>query len=772
MTTMFKKLKTLISKSMRTTNQDKENREMHTNTLYKILSKNCLVRFGIGGYHTVIVDHYGNMFSCGKNNFSQLGIPGAGAEARVPERIDFDGKVLMLSCGEFFTVVLDEDKKLYSWGRNRYGQLGIGSNIDQNRPTLIDLDVDVVSFSCGLSHVLLLTAEGEVYCWGRNTFGRLGVPGLEEDCVTSPVKIPFLSGIVSVCCGGFHSIALDKNGRVYVWGKNDYGQTGLGMGEEIITVPTIIPTLENVKTIVSGQNYSMTISHSGEVFVWGRNNYGQLGLGHKTDFSTPVKNDILSNMVIDSLQCGYNHSILNSDGEVYAWGRGDYGRLGLGDTNSCDVPTRIEELSDVVIACGGAFHSLAVNKDGDIFTWGRNSNGQLGLDTNVDCTIAVKIPSVKVELLFDDVSEVMKRLYEQVINADAEETMYYNILEFPLFNDLMHIHRFIIEIRCPILLENRDFFSEIRSTVALGVREYLYTDSLPDVDLDEDFLLSFLKCILELGLSISDRAKRTIHSHVDESEVSLFVALLEEYDQQEETYFLLDIATNNPIPKTLFEKSFISMNYLEDVNSRIVTSDLTLILDNHVIKTHKFILGLHSDYFDMIIRNMIKEGDSYTMNLDSVCNYDAFMVILEYWYTRNITTTPLVAFQVLSSQSFYLFTTDKKQLLDYCIYTVEQFNEDPEIVNYIELLSPNDIYMAMQNIQEYIPESPYYHHMSRKLVIHNEIIENPHITEISTRMSKLENTMLTFTSKMDNIMNRLENLETKVDQLISNNNQQ
>ncbi|MBM4055222.1 MAG: RCC1 repeat- and reductase domain-containing protein [Planctomycetes bacterium] len=242
--------------------------------------------------------------------------------------------------------------------------------------------------SAGGYHSLALDSTGSVWSWGKNTQGQLG----RSDDNDKPGKVIVEDEEVvfaSVAAGENHSLALSSSGEVWAWGENDDGQLGDNSTNESDTPLKIDsfyfePTDENdtviATAIAAGKNHSLALLPDGSVYAWGSNENGQLGQSFLTESLIPLKVEELSDTVIVAIAAGDDHSLaLSEDGEVYAWGSNKKGQLG--DESISDIshtPVSIEELEEIQsIAAGGTFN-LALDNDGNVWAWGNNELGQAG----------------------------------------------------------------------------------------------------------------------------------------------------------------------------------------------------------------------------------------------------------------------------------------------------------------------------------------------------------------------------------------------------------
>ena len=252
--------------------------------------------------------------------------------------------------------------------------------------------------SCGRSHSACLTEDGRIYTWGGDYYGlENGFPCLglasetdwaqKKKSVTVahlPQLVKSMSDhfVMSIACGGFHTVAITDLGETFSWGTGDRGQ--LGHGDNLDhTTPTMVEALEGRRIIAveCGDLHTLALGSTREVFTWGAGDCAQLGHGTKTDLRVPRVVKALLGEGVQAIAAGcFHNGAINKACSVYTWGAGLYGRLGHGDDTDCTMPRLVEDLERKGIRClaMGLYHSIAVADNGDMYTWGRGSEGQLG----------------------------------------------------------------------------------------------------------------------------------------------------------------------------------------------------------------------------------------------------------------------------------------------------------------------------------------------------------------------------------------------------------
>ncbi|XP_054030574.1 probable E3 ubiquitin-protein ligase HERC4 isoform X1 [Melanerpes formicivorus] len=331
------------------------------------------------------------MLCWGNASFGQLGLGGIDEEIVLePRRSDFflNKRIRDVGCGLRHTVFVLDDGTVYTCGCNDLGQLG--HEKARKRPEHVGaLDAqNIVAVSCGEAHTLALNDKGQVYAWGLATDGQLGLPGTEE-CIRVPRNIKSLSEIqiVQVACGYYHSLALSKGSEVFSWGQNKYGQLGLGYEYKKQNSPHMIKSLLGIPfaQIAAGGAHSFVLTLSGAIFGWGRNKFGQLGLNDDNDRYVPTLLKSLRSQKVVHICCGEDHTAaLTKEGGVFTFGAGGYGQLGHNSTSHEINPRKVFELMGSVvtqITCGRQHTTAFVPSSGRIYSFGLGGNGQLGTGT-------------------------------------------------------------------------------------------------------------------------------------------------------------------------------------------------------------------------------------------------------------------------------------------------------------------------------------------------------------------------------------------------------
>ena len=311
-----------------------------------------------------------------KNNLEQLGL-GHNNDVSLPTPIPNLPQISLISCGAFFTVCVDCEGFIWSFGANNYGQLGTGNKTIFNVPQKIEDIPPVLSVSCGYEHTLIITTDSNLWSCGNNYYGQLCLGNKERQI--KPQKTLF-SNISKISTGNHHSLFQNDKEEIFACGFNICGECGLGHFKHPQITPSLILNLpSNIVQFVCGYHQNLFLDSEANVYSVGENAYGSLGLGHKT------KQNVLTKIVnippIQTISCvGASCYLIDFEGNLWSFGFGEYGQLGHGNKLNINAPKVINTLKDIQQISYGSngYHFIAKNSQDQIFTSGYNSHGQLG----------------------------------------------------------------------------------------------------------------------------------------------------------------------------------------------------------------------------------------------------------------------------------------------------------------------------------------------------------------------------------------------------------
>ncbi|XP_070030460.1 ultraviolet-B receptor UVR8 isoform X2 [Nicotiana sylvestris] len=316
-----------------------------------------------------------------------------------------EGKLSELRIGRWISVKSNgaEEAELSGkrfaafWGNGDYGRLGHGTLESQWRPKVLFPSVfdnqNLREIACGGAHTLFLTENGRVYASGLNDYGQLGVSADDRGYIIEPLEVAGLpKEIVKVSAGYHHSSAITVDGELYMWGKNTNGQLGLGKkAATILSTPSKVEFLTGVtvKIISLGFEHSIAVTDKGETLSWGGGGSGRLGHGHQSGILGLFKSDSeytprlvkeLEGFKIKNAAAGMLHSVcISENGSVYVFGERAKKKLGYGEASNNSVPSMIDEIPYSEKAACGGYHTCVITGGGELYVWGTNENGCLGI---------------------------------------------------------------------------------------------------------------------------------------------------------------------------------------------------------------------------------------------------------------------------------------------------------------------------------------------------------------------------------------------------------
>uniref|UniRef100_A0A8C6P0S3 RCC1 and BTB domain containing protein 1 n=1 Tax=Nothobranchius furzeri TaxID=105023 RepID=A0A8C6P0S3_NOTFU len=457
-----------------------------------------------------------------------------------PEDLSSIRKACVFGSSGNEAIYITHDDEVYVFGLNCSSCLGTGDTQSTIVPKKLDIlgGRKVVSLSYGSGpHILLATEDGALFAWGHNNYSQLGNGTTNQGVAPVTVSANLLNKkVTEVACGSHHSMALTDSGEVYAWGYNNCGQVGSGSTANQPTPRRVSTCLQNkvAVSIVCSQTSSLALVDNGEVYGWGYNGNGQLGLGNNGNQLTPCRLGGLQGVCVQQIVSGYAHSLALTDkGLLYAWGSNTYGQLGTSNKSNQLSPIQImtdKERVVEVAACHSTHTSAAKTQSGQVYMWGQCRGQCVVLPhlTHFTCTDDVfacfATPSVMWRLLstehedFLTVAQSLKREFDNPETAD---------LKLCIDGKYIHVHKAVLKIRCEHFRSmfqshwNEDMkevieIDQFSYSVYRSFLEFLYTDNVelpPEdaiglLDLATSYCENRLKClcqhIIKRGITVEN----------------------------------------------------------------------------------------------------------------------------------------------------------------------------------------------------------------------------------------------------------------------------
>ncbi|MCL2381419.1 MAG: hypothetical protein FWC64_07470 [Treponema sp.] len=316
----------------------------------------------------------------------------------------------MVSVGEYHALALTADNRLFSWGRNNSGQLGNGEANGSNVTSPAEVARPALQWrmiSAGQNHNIAITDDNRLFGWGSNAHGQLGrPPAVGNELIPGNIAGAIGHSWITADVGPRHTVGIKEQGTLYTFGANDpallgrdqVSQPGAGIDGELR--PHWQPGRVRVaglsdygwKSASAGTDHSAAIRVDGSLWVWGRNEWGQLGTGNAGSSRTPVRIAHPGGHSWESVNAGDRFTIaIDDQGKLWSWGRNELGQLG-----QSDPPSQHSPLNPYDGQGGGRWwnyinsvtnHSIVMDRDGYLFIFGSNNLGQFGNGFHVSDTM-------------------------------------------------------------------------------------------------------------------------------------------------------------------------------------------------------------------------------------------------------------------------------------------------------------------------------------------------------------------------------------------------
>ncbi len=402
----------------------------------------------LGGF-VVALDADGAVWTWGLNVDGQLG-DGTTTSKKFPKQVPLPRPAVSVAAGVKHTLVALDDGSVYAWGDNYYYQLGLNDQVDRTTPTLVPTLSGIVKVAAGYDTSYAIDGSGQLYSWGYNNVRQLfhpdmttrqeptlvaGLPAVAEIRAmtrqalaltetgtvlgagmnnrgillsvspngvspTAPLELPGLSNIVELYAGGYDLASSTESLRAfafdgsawYAWGDGRLGERADGSLSASLAAATWTPAAAFTR-LVAGSRHAVALDSNGEVWTWGYNDDGQLGLGDKVTRGAPGKVALPSAAVAIASASAMSYLSLErsaavlADGSLYLWGNGATTPFYVNDGSAISgLPTAA--IAQVAL---GATFTIALDSSGQVWAWGTNVDGQLGDGTTVSRTVSAAL---------------------------------------------------------------------------------------------------------------------------------------------------------------------------------------------------------------------------------------------------------------------------------------------------------------------------------------------------------------------------------------------
>jgi alpha-tubulin suppressor-like RCC1 family protein len=375
-----------------------------------------------------------NVTAWGLNTDGRLGVGNTNSPvnwAQAVRGIPTGATITGLSAGGTHSLIL-AGGQVYAAGSDRFGQLGQGGTNGVNKTGFTPVPMTSntpVAVAAGGNHSLIVTASGKVFAFGDNTYGQLARSSNIASLGTLSQVDGLTNRIVSVAAGADHNLALDENGGVWVWGRNDSGQLGKNTRTSAERIPVRIIS-SGAKAVAAGYAHSLVLMQNGTVQGFGKNTLGQAGQSSATTYAkAPVTIPGMSG--IRSISAGTDSSFaITESGQLYGWGYNSYGELLLGYASPISAPgvygpTSSPVCTNISNVSGGGYSSLAVGAQGVVFA-GRNDMGQSGNGPDPEQVVGdyfYETENLVMANLTMDLAGTTETLYDQIFVGNGAATL-------------------------------------------------------------------------------------------------------------------------------------------------------------------------------------------------------------------------------------------------------------------------------------------------------------------------------------------------------------
>jgi alpha-tubulin suppressor-like RCC1 family protein len=337
----------------------------------------------------------GGLWLWGCGVFGPLGTNSTTSQSSPVQTVSGGTNWRTVSAGSAHTGAIKTDGTLWMWGAGSVGRLGNNSTNPQSSPIqTVSGGNDWRSVSAKDCQVVATKTDGTLWTWGLNASGQLGNNATTDQ--SSPVQT--ISGGTNwrmVSAGISNMAAIKTDGTLWLWGSGFCGRLGNNATTDQSSPVQTISGGTNWRTVSAGCNHTTAIKTDGSLWTWGLGSSGQLGTNSFTDRSSPVQTISGGTNWRSVSAGGANTTAIKTDGSLWLWGTGVFGRLG--NNSAMFLSSPVQTVSGGTnwrsVSAGNGGDTTAIKTDGSLWVWGRNAGGQLGINSIIDQSSPVQIVS-------------------------------------------------------------------------------------------------------------------------------------------------------------------------------------------------------------------------------------------------------------------------------------------------------------------------------------------------------------------------------------------
>jgi alpha-tubulin suppressor-like RCC1 family protein len=267
---------------------------------------------GAGYHHSMALSTKSQLYCWGSGWSGQLGT-GTNTDANLPTLVDVpnkqdkSGKLVRLAAGYHHSMALTDSGRIYSWGTGDVGQLGHGPQKKRcSVPSMIASTSNqrFIAISASENHSVALTDDGHVYTWGHNRWKQLGHTFTASDKTHIPQPVSTTVLFTRIAAGSAHTIAVSKDHQLYYWGR-------MVLSSECFESPKLLEATANItfSDVASRVNHCLMLTKTGDLWSFGYNEFGQCGSGHVNPLFQPILSPVLNGLKFSQVVAGGNHSL-------------------------------------------------------------------------------------------------------------------------------------------------------------------------------------------------------------------------------------------------------------------------------------------------------------------------------------------------------------------------------------------------------------------------------------------------------------------------------